>query len=305
MITFNNITKSYGTVKALDGLSLTIEENEIFGFVGATGFGKTTALKIICGILSPTEGVCTVDGLNVSEKTRLVKEITGYVPATFGVFENLKVHEFLNFFASSQGLSGKRKEERCSEILEILGLSEWNNKFVEDLSRNKKKKLGIARAIIHRPKILLFDEPFSDLTMQSKGEVIEILRQLNSLGITIVITSHTLREVSSLCSRVAALEGGRAVITGSLSDIEKRIQENNPIVMRVKNGQEKVIKILKEDERVKNLIISEDEEVIVHFEGGEAEEGELLKRAIFEGALITSFTRKGCDIESMLQKVME
>lgn len=300
MIEFENITKFYGSHKALDSLNFSIEENEIFGLVGGVGSGKTTAMKILSGLLPPTSGSCRIHGLETTEKSHLIKPMIGYVPDFIGVYENLKIHEYMSFFAAAYGLTGNKKEEKSLEILEILGLENSLEKFVEELSLTKKKKLCIARALIHDPQILLLDEPFLGLTLHKRAELIEILKQLNSLGITIVITTHSLREARNLCSGVAVFEEGRLVVSGCMSEIEKRIQEGNPIVMKVKERQELAIQILKEDERVKNLIISEEDEMIVQFTGKPAEEAELLRKIVMAGVLVSSFSRKGYEMESML-----
>lgn len=300
MIKVRDVTKYFGSVKALDGLNLSIGENEIYGFVGDLGSGKTTAMKILCGLLLPTEGSCKIEGIDVSRYPQKIKPMVGYVPDFMGVYENLKIREYMNFFALSHGLSGTGKEEKIYEVLENLGLTEYADCFVEDLTRNMKKRLCIARALVHEPKILLLDEPFSGLSMSHRMEFGEFLKQLNSLGYTIVITAYTLSEVSGLCSSVAAFEEGKAVMSGSVLEIEKRIHESNPIIMKMETGQEAAIRILKEDEKVSNLIISEDNEIIIRFDGNSKEEGELLKKVILGGGLVTSFSRKVYDMSSML-----
>lgn len=300
MIRFENITKNYGVVPVLKGLNLNVEENEIFGFIGATGTGKTTAMKILCGILSPTSGTCKVEGVDVTKHPKKIKPLIGYIPDFLGTYENLKVREFMSFFFSAYGLNGSWKEEKCHGILEMLGLCDVKEQFVEKLSRNQKKKLAIARALINEPKILLLDEPFSGVSEQDRGEFTEIVRQLNSFGVTIVMTVHTLREASGLCTSGATFEEGKVVMTGSIAELNKKLLNNNPLIMKIKEGQEVAIRILKEEERVKNLVISENEEILINFEGNQSEAGELLKKVVLGGGLVTSFARKGSGMESLI-----
>lgn len=297
MIEFNNITKKFGNQIALSGLTIRIEENSIFGFIGPTGSGKTTAMKILCGLLTANTGSLMVDEVDVIKHPQKIRALIGYVPDMMGIYENLKVKEYMNFYACTYNIESNRREGKVNEIIEMLGLSAYADEFIEDLSRNKKKKLSIGRALINDPRILLLDEPFSGLSMKMKEEFIEVLKQLNSLGMTIIITAHTLKEVAGLCGSVAAFEEGRAVIAGSISEIEKKLQYNNPIMINVKRGQDLAIKVLKEEESVNNIIILEDNEILVYFDGTLDEEGELLKKIILEGAFVTSFSRKGREIE--------
>lgn len=305
MIEFVNVTKKFGHTLALADVNLTIEENDIFGFVGTVGSGKTTAMKIICGLLPTTGGDCLVNGINVKKKPKLIKSKIGYVPDSIGVYENLKVHEYMNFFASAHGIEGTKKEEKCQEIFEMLGLYDCSEKFVEELSAGKKKRLCIARALIHDPKILLLDNPFSGLGKKTRMELEEIIKQLNSLGTTIIIATNSLQEAASLCGSIAAFEEGRVVLSSCVHDLDKKMQSSNPIIIKLTSAWDKAIEILKKDANVRNIIISEDEEIYVSFEGNKDEEAELLKRIVVGGVGVVSFTRKGRDIESMFQKHME
>lgn len=305
MIEFVNVTKKFGNTLALADVNLTIEENDIFGFVGTVGSGKTTAMKIICGLLPTTGGDCLISGINVKKKPKLIKSKIGYVPDSIGVYENLKVHEYMNFFASAHGIEGTKKAEKCQEIIEMLGLYDCSEKFVEELSSGKKKRLCIARALIHDPKILLLDNPFSGLGKKTRMELEEIIKQLNSLGTTIIIATNSLQEAASLCGSIAVFEEGRVVLSSCVHDLDKKMQSSNPIIIKLTSGRDKAIEILKKDENVRNIIISEDEEIYVSFEGNKDEEAELLKRIVVRGVGVVSFTRKGRDIESMFQKHME
>lgn len=299
MIEFKNIEKKFGGITALRGISFKIEENDIFGFVGPAGSGKSTAIKILCGLISPTCGTLTVEGMDILKKPNKIKSILGYIPDIEGDYDNLKVIEYMNFFSSAYGIQGGKRDGKCCEILGMLELCDSSEKYIEELSRNQRKRLCIARALINDPKLLIIDEPFSGLSLKNREKFSELLRQLNSLGITIVITAHTIQEAASLCGSIAAFEEGKVMMVGSILEIEKKMQSKNPIVMRVVKGQDIAIKVLKEDKNVKNLIISENEEILIHFDGGSDEEGKLLERVVLEGALVTSFSRKSRGIESV------
>lgn len=299
MIEFNNIEKKFGGIAALRGISFKIEENDIFGFVGPAASGKTTAIKILCGLMPPTSGTLTVEGIDILKQPNKIKSILGYIPDFEGDYDNLKVIEYMNFFSSAYGIHGNRREGLCHEILEMLELCDSSDKYIEELSRNQRKRLCIARALVNDPKILIVDEPFSGLSLKNREKIAELLRQLNSLGITIIITAHTLQEAAALCGSIAAFEEGKVKMVGSILEIEKKMQSKNPIVMKVIKGQDIAIKVLKEDENVKNLIISENDEILIHFDGSSDEEGRLLLKVVLEGALVTSFSRKSRDMESI------
>jgi hypothetical protein len=305
MIEIENLAKSFGKTKAVDGLSLKIEDGGLYGFVGPNGAGKTTTMKIISGLLQADLGSVTINGIDAVKNVKKIRSMIGYVPDFFGVYDNLKVLEYIEFFASAYNIVGRGAERKCYRLLNELGLSDKLEFFVDDLSRGQKQVLCLARALIHEPEILILDEPTSGMDPKSRIEIRNLLKRLNGEGKTIVISSHILHEISELVTGLAVIEEGRVVMSGSIEGIERKMHIENPIIIKVEDGANIAAGILKEEESVVNLTITEDDEFYVSYNGSEEEEGYLLKKLIEAGVLISSFSRRGHDLESVFIKIME
>lgn len=305
MIEIENLAKSFGKTKAVDGLSLKIEDGGLYGFVGPNGAGKTTTMKIISGLLQADLGSVTINGIDAVKNVKKIRSMIGYVPDFFGVYDNLKVIEYIEFFASAYNIVGRGAERKCYRLLNELGLSDKLEFFVDDLSRGQKQVLCLARALIHEPEILILDEPTSGMDPKSRIEIRNLLKRLNGEGKTIVISSHILHEISELVTGLAVIEEGRVVMSGSIEGRERKMHIENPIIIKVEDGANIAAGILKEEESVVNLTITEDDEFYVSYNGSEEEEGYLLKKLIEAGVLISSFSRRGHDLESVFIKIME
>ena len=305
MIEIENLAKSFGKTKAVDGLSLKIEDGGLYGFVGPNGAGKTTTMKIISGLLQADLGSVTINGIDAVKNVKKIRSMIGYVPDFFGVYDNLQVLEYIEFFASAYNIVGRGAERKCYRLLNELGLSDKLEFFVDDLSRGQKQVLCLARALIHEPEILILDEPTSGMDPKSRIEIRNLLKRLNGEGKTIVISSHILHEISELVTGLAVIEEGRVVMSGSIEGIERKMHIENPIIIKVEDGADIAAGILKEEESVVNLTITEDDEFYVSYNGSEEEEGYLLKKLIEAGVLISSFSRRGHDLESVFSKIME
>ena len=305
MIEIENLVKNFGKTKALDGLSLKIEDNELYGFVGPNGAGKTTAMKIISGIIPADSGSVIISGADAGRESLRGRSNIGYVPDFFGVYDNLKVIEYIEFFASAYNMVGRDAERKCLKILDEFGFTDKLDFFVDDLSRGQKQKLCLARALIHDPKLLVLDEPTSGMDPKARIEIRNFLKRLNEQGKTIIISSHILHEISELVTGLAVIEGGKAVMSGSIEEIETKMHMENPIVMKVRDGADIAAEVLKEDEAVLNLTITEENEFYIIYGGSEEDEGYLLKRMVDAGVLVSSFGRRGHDLESVFMKIME
>jgi len=305
MIEIENLTKSFGKTKALDGLSLKIEDHELYGFVGQNGAGKTTTMRIISGLIPADSGRVTINGLDAGREFRKIRNRIGYVPDYFGVYDNLKVIEYIEFFAAAYNMTGREAERECLRLLEELGLSDKTDFFVDDLSRGQKQRLGLARALIHNPDILVLDEPTSGMDPKGRVETRNLLKRLNAQGRTILISSHILHEISELVTGLAIIEKGKVVMSGSIDSIERTMHVENPIIMKVNKGANIAAEVLKEDEAVLNLTITEADEFYISYSGSEEDEGYLLKRMVEAGVLVSSFSRRGHDLESVFIKIME
>lgn len=305
MIEIENLVKSFGKTRALDGLSLKIEDKALYGFVGPNGAGKTTTMKIMSGLLQADSGSVAINGIDAIRDVGKIRSMIGYVPDFFGVYDNLKVIEYIEFFASAYNMAGREAERKCLRLLGDLGLSDKLDFFVDDLSRGQKQVLCLARALIHDPEILILDEPTSGMDPRARIEIRNLLKRLNEQGRTIIISSHVLHEISELATGLAVIEDGKVVMSGSIESIERKMHIENPVVIKVEEGIDTAIEVLKEDEAVINLTVTEKGEFYVSYNGSEEDEGYLLKRIVEAGVLVSSFSRRGHDLESVFIKIME
>ena len=209
MVDIEELTKRYGKFVALDHMNLHIDKGEIFGFVGPNGAGKTTTMRIMCGLLKATSGKVTIDGVDALGRPADVKRKIGYVPDFFGVYDNLKVMEYMDFYGSMYGMSKRKVEKVADKYLELVALQDKKDEFVDSLSRGMKQRLCVARALIHDPELLVLDEPSSGLDPRSRHDMKNILRDLKEMGKTIVISSHILPELSEMCTSIGVIDHGK------------------------------------------------------------------------------------------------
>lgn len=304
MLKINNLRKSFNTFNALDGLYMEIPKGELFGFVGPNGSGKTTTMKIIAGLLTPDNGTVLVDGINIKEDRNAVKGKIGYMPDFFGVYDNLKAIEYMEFYASIYGIIGKEATKLGYKLLDLVSLSDKGEEYVDELSRGMKQRLCLARCLVHNPQLLLLDEPAAGLDPRARVEMKNVLKNLQQEGKTILISSHILTELVEICSHIGIIERGKIVISGLVSDIMSSAKSVNPIVIRCLEGYEAAVKVLKENGKVENISIKENS-IYITFKGGAEDEAKLLMQLIASGAKISSFTREEGSLESLFMQITE
>jgi ABC-2 type transport system ATP-binding protein len=304
MLRINNLVKRYGKFTALDGLNLSIEKGELFGFVGPNGAGKTTTMKIISGLLKADVGEVFVDDVDARNDNRNLKKKIGFMPDFFGVYDNLKTYEYMEFYASMYGLIGNDAKKLCNELLDLVNLSDKVDNYVDGLSRGMKQRLCLARSLVHQPELLVLDEPASGLDPRARFEMKGILKNLNEMGKTIIISSHILPELAQMCTSIGIIEKGQMVVQGTVDDIMCTLNSSNPLVIRFLDGKEKGVRILKENLMVENISIKH-QNVSVGFRGGNEEEAILLKTLITNDVKICSFTREEGNLESLFMQITE
>ena len=308
MLTIENLTKQYGKFLALDHLNLHIDKGEIYGFVGPNGAGKTTTMRIVCGLLKATSGSVTVDGIDAIKQPDDIKRKVGYVPDFFGVYDNLKVMEYMEFYGSMYGMERQEIDDISEGLLELVNLSDKKDVFVDTLSRGMKQRLCVARALIHNPDLLVLDEPNSGLDPRARFEMKEVLKNLRSMGKTILISSHILPELSELCTSVGIMEHGRLVTSGKVDDIIDASQGNQPIHMKVVYAETEeplnqyVATILKEQPFVEKVSFTDDE-VLIHFRGDDLEAARLLNKLFDHHIMVSHYYREKENLESLFLEI--
>jgi len=244
MIETKNLTKNYGNLTAVDDLNLTIRDGDIFGFIGPNGAGKTTTMRILVTLLEPTRGKASINGLDVSRHGKKVRRLVGYMPDFMGVYDDLKVFEYLEFFAAAFGIERKKRKSIVEGVLELTDLQSKRSVTVDSLSRGMQQRLGLARVLIHDPKVLILDEPASGLDPRARIEIRELLRELKRMGKTIMISSHILSELEEICDHIGIIEHGRLVFSGTLEEILSRLGIQSKVRVRVANNQDKAVELL-------------------------------------------------------------
>lgn len=302
MLKIENLRKTYGKVPALDGLTMTVKDSALYGFVGPGGAGKTTTMKIITGLLLPDSGTVTIDGVDAVRQPARLKESMGYVPDFFGVYDNLKVSEYMEFYASCYGMDGLRARKRYLELLGQVGLDEKVDFYVDGLSRGMKQKLCLARALIHDPSLLFMDEPTSGLDPRTRYEFKEILKDLREQGKTVLISSHILSELAEICTDIGIIEQGKILLEGSMDDMMSRINTSNPLIISVFGRKDTAMVILKSHPLVETITIRE-EDITVGFSGDRQDEANLLQQLVDAEVTIYGFVRERGNLESVFMQI--
>src|SRR3974390_149339 len=239
------LTRMYGNIAALNSLDLTVNRGDLFGFIGSNGAGKTTTLRILATFLAPTSGQATVLGHDVVRDADAVRHVIGYMPDFFGVYKDMEVTEYLDFFGACYKIPAAQREKTVNDVLELVGLSEKKGALIGALSRGMQQRLGLARGLIHDPQLLLLDETASGLDPRASIEMMAILQELQRLGKTIIISSHILSELQTLCNRVAIIEKGRLIYSGPVQGVRDQMSQGRVIWVRVSSDQTQAIELLK------------------------------------------------------------
>ena len=232
MIETVGLKKTYGTFEALRGIDLKVDKGDVYGFIGPNGAGKTTTIRILTTLLEPTEGHATVDGIDVWTHREDIRGIIGYMPDNFGVYRDMTVNEYLQFFAAAYGIPVADRRTLVGGLLELTDLSSKNDALIDNLSRGMQQRLGLARTLVHDPTVLILDEPASGLDPRARIEIREILKALQKMGKTILLSSHILPELQTLCTRVGILERGELVAQGSVDDVVREAARDAAVHLR-------------------------------------------------------------------------
>ena len=246
----HRLTKRYGNLVALDALSLELDAGDVYGFIGPNGAGKSTTMKILAGLLEPTSGDARVLGRRVAENGDFVRRNIGYMPDFIGVYEDLKVTEYLEFFAAAYGIARRQRKAVVEQVLELTDLKYKRDALVDSLSRGMTQRLSLARVLVHDPPVLLLDEPASGLDPRARIEIRELLKELQRLGKTILISSHILSELGEFCNKLGIIERGKLLVSGTIEDLMARARAHPVITVQVVGSPDAAVAALQGDGRI-------------------------------------------------------
>src|SRR6476661_2189338 len=255
----HGLTRMYGAIAALSGLDLTVNKGDLFGFIGSNGAGKTTTLRILATFLAPSAGTAQILGHDVVRDADAVRHVIGYMPDFFGVYKDMEVTEYLDFFGACYKIPTAQREKTVTDVLELVGLTEKKGTLIGALSRGMQQRIGLARVLIHDPQVLLLDEPASGLDPRARIEMMAILQELQRLGKTIIISSHILSELQTLCNRVAIIEKGRLIYSGPVQGVRDQMSQGRVIWVRVSSDQTQAIDLLKARPEVAEVAVIDSE----------------------------------------------
>ncbi len=304
MLEIKHLYKRYGRFLALNDMNLHVEPGELFGFVGSNGAGKTTTMRICVGLLEATSGEVYIGGQDVLQSRKAMSERIGYVPDFFGVYNSFSALEYLEFFAAAYGIYGDESKNLCMDLLKLVKLSDKANADVNGLSRGMKQRMCLARALVHNPDILFLDEPASGLDPKARFELKEILKNLSSMGKTIVISSHILPELAEMCTSVGIIDRGHMVLKGTIDEIHRAAALSSPLLITVaEEGVDDTFAFLQEMPNV-HKVTAQGNRLSVVYDGSREDETALLKQMVNRDLPVYSFNRQEGSLESLFMQIV-
>lgn len=304
MIQTQNLSKRYGKFEALKNVNLSIQKGSVYGFIGPNGAGKSTTMMILATLLSATSGKAYVGGYDVEKEPREVKQLLGYMPDFFGVYDNLKATEYLDFYARAYNIPARNRSNLITDLLDLVNLSNKADAYVDHLSRGMKQRLGLARCLVHSPEILILDEPASGLDPRARIEMREILKKLQGMGKTILISSHILPELAELCDEIGVIEKGQLIANGAVNEVSTETRGISIMQVKTLGNVELAERILQASPFVRRLD-NKNSHFRFHFTGTPEEKVILLQQLIQANIPVTHFADSQENLEDVFLAITE
>jgi len=307
VVVTNNLTKRYGEFTALDSLSLNVNRGNILGLIGPNGAGKTTAIKMLVGMARPTAGSASIAGVDCYREARRIKRLVGYMPDRFGSYDNMRVYEYLDFFAAAFGISAFKRKRRIEAVMEITKSTYMRDRYVEALSHGMQQRIGIARTLVHDPEVLILDEPANGLDPEARVEMRDLLLQLAKMQKTLIVTSHILPELSRICDQVAIISSGKLRAFGTLAEIARQISRNRFLEAQLSSVEslDLATTLVREHLEAGAEVTPSKTESVVRFRTAKDETvlGDLLAALVQNGIPVTQFRELQTDLEDAFLSV--
>ncbi|QDU87022.1 putative ABC transporter ATP-binding protein YbhF [Pirellulimonas nuda] len=302
MIEIQNFRKTYGDFVAVEDLTLSIGAGEMFGFIGPNGAGKSTTIRFLATLLRADSGQATVNGHSVTDDPVNVRRSIGYMPDMFGVYDGMKVWEFLDFFSVAYEIPRDQRKAIIGDVLELLDLTHKRDDYVNGLSRGMKQRLCLAKTLVHDPPVLILDEPASGLDPRARLEVKALLKELRKMGKTILISSHILTELADVCTSIGIIERGKLLLAGPIGAVYRQIQRNRHLEIRFTGAPDAGVSLLRSDPKVQNVQV-DARSCTVELAGDDADVARLMRQLANAEVGLVSFADKEPNLEDVFMMV--
>ena len=297
-----NLTRKFGKLTAVDSLNLQIPAGSLYGLIGPNGAGKTTTLRMLAGLLDPSSGEIFINGSSTNDGWQEVRQKIGYMPDFFGVYEDMLVWEYLDFFARCYNLPSLRRDQVIDELLDLVDLSDKRETYVQSLSRGMRQRLCLAHTLVHDPAVLLLDEPASGLDPRARVEMRELLRELGAMGKTVIVSSHILAELAELCDSIGIIERGQLITSGTVEEVSRQATQGRTIQIKTLSEIEAAQNILNNYPGVGQIYLSNGK-LEIEFVGDDEATADLLEALVASGIRVSSFTETSSDLEDIFLRL--
>jgi ABC-2 type transport system ATP-binding protein len=303
MLEVKNLRKEYGGLTAVSGISFSLQPGDIFGFIGSNGAGKTTTIRMISTLLEPTAGTAVLNGADIRSNPMAVRRMIGYMPDFFGLYDDVKVWEYLDFFAAIYQVPVRERGKVIDNVLELTDLSVKKNAFVQSLSRGMQQRLCLARCLVHDPQLLLLDEPASGLDPRARAELKELIAELGRMGKIVIVSSHILPELADFCNTVGIIEKGDLLAFGPVGQIIQGIQSIRVLRVRFIGTNGELKHFVEGRPHVQSVELAGDGELRVEFNSGEEDQADLLSSIIQANFKVVGFREEEADLEDVFLRL--
>ena len=297
MIRTQELTKAYGEIKAINNLTLELAEGDLFGYIGPNGSGKTTTMRILATLLQPSWGEAYVCDYSIYTHPKEIRRLVGFMPDFFGVYDDMKVIEYLEFFAACYRIKGPKRRKVCNEMLDLVGLDYKRDALVTSLSRGMTQRLGLARVLLHDPQVLILDEPASGLDPRARIEIRQLLKQLRKMGKTIMVSSHILPELADVCNKVGIIEQGELKACAEVADVMRQVREQPVLSIDIVGDVDAAAKLLEAHDLVDKVEIR-DGRLYATLNKGVQDYSDLPTLLIQAGYKLTTFKEDEINLET-------
>ena len=303
MLEVKNLHKTYGPLVAVDDLSFTLQPGDVFGFIGSNGAGKTTTIRMIATLLEPTSGTATINGADIWNDPMEVRRQIGYMPDFFGLYDDVKVWEYLDFFASIYRVPRAQRRGVIDNVLELTDLTIKRDAFVQTLSRGMQQRLCLARCLVHDPALLLLDEPASGLDPRARADLKELILELGRMGKIVIVSSHILSELAGFCNKVGIIERGKLLVHGAVKDVLKSVRPTRTLEARFLESPDGAVEFAQARPLVLNVQVGSDNQLSMEFQGTVEQQADLLEAFLAAGHRIIDFREVHGDLEDAFMRL--